>query len=532
LPIEDAETISLPGEFSNACTDSSGKYIFLLMDKLFKIAVFDTQAKKISSFIPIPEDATMAVNADSLFVASSETNTIKRFTFPDFKLTLDKRMDKDEFGKLLSIGIGTGPACPMIALFKQNDKKIDISFLDPVSLAKYEVEYSGQIPSFVENSKYVISASPDGSNFYITLLPRTFTYPFIVKLTDNTAKIEGNKGISELPSFSPSGVGKYLFCGNTILTNNLEPVPFVPTPPAFPYYLPSLQEVFYMGVVPVSSGNKQMLKISVFNVDLDFPIFTVEVPAFRDNVAFLKTIFYLPDTGYLITAGSDMKSLKLRNVDLKKELDEKGGDYLLVLSDPPRVLDDRKQLNYKIKCLSNIKNIKYEPVSVPQGMEISGDGNVTWKCPDNYLSSKETVIISVSGNDRKIFHSFVLDMPKGRKASRKVQDEMTLSVKDFKLPAEPANLTVGGGGRYILLYIKTLNKIAVFDFKEKDIVKYINVPYNDLVMAASADKLAVAEKLSKKISVFHLGKNDFQLIHETALPIQGLIKDIGLGYDS
>ncbi len=61
----------------------------------------------------------------------------------------------------------------------------------------------------------------------------------------------------------------------------------------------------------------------------------------------------------------------------------------------------------------------------------------------------------------------------------------------FRLPGMVDDLGVGGGGRYILLQINSLRKIAVFDVNVLKIVNYIPLASDDSLFAASADKLIV-----------------------------------------
>ncbi len=548
-PVDDSETVNLPGEYSDACFSADGKYVFLRMDKLLKIAVLDVKSRKLIKFISLPDkDSQMAVGADSIFLTSPGTNSVIRYNFPDFNMKYDKKIDEDELGRIVALGIGNRPSAPLLIVSKRKEaRKLEVNFFDPETIAMYDLKVTGNIPSY-ENSKVEISSSPNGSTFFVKPTPQSSS--FSVKITGDGVKVEYTNRGSLMPLFSASGTGTHFFCDGAILTEDFKPMPLscpAARSPVVMILLPSLQENMYLGTQAIfnsSSGNvaRITLKITIFSTDFDRPIHTVEVPGYTDNTAFAlsKRIFYQPDAGLLITAGTDMKSLKLRNIDIKKALDEKGADYLLVMSEPPTALDAKRQLNYQIKVLTNIKDLKYEAMSVPEGMEISGTGNVTWKCPDNIAVPAESVIVGINGGGKSIFHSFVIDtgLAKGKTAAKAqktlvaVPKEMAFPVKEIKLPAEPADLVVGGGGRYIIFYLKSLKKIAVFDMKEKNIVKYISSPYEDIAMAACMDKLAVAEKLSRKISIYNLGRDDYKLIKESELPVPVLIKEIGLGYAS
>jgi hypothetical protein len=59
------------------------------------------------------------------------------------------------------------------------------------------------------------------------------------------------------------------------------------------------------------------------------------------------------------------------------------------------------------------------------------------------------------------------------------------------LPAAVADLAVGGGGRYLVLDLPALRKLAVFDINEARIVKYLAVAEDGVKFAAGADKLFI-----------------------------------------
>ncbi len=60
------------------------------------------------------------------------------------------------------------------------------------------------------------------------------------------------------------------------------------------------------------------------------------------------------------------------------------------------------------------------------------------------------------------------------------------------LPAPVDDLTTAAGGRYLLLWLKRVHKIAVFDVSQAQIVHYLPIEAEDIRMAAGADKLFVA----------------------------------------
>ncbi len=60
------------------------------------------------------------------------------------------------------------------------------------------------------------------------------------------------------------------------------------------------------------------------------------------------------------------------------------------------------------------------------------------------------------------------------------------------LPAAVADVAVGGDGRYLVLHLPRMNKLAVFDVNAAKVLHYVPVAEDGVVFAAGADKLVVA----------------------------------------
>src|SRR5262249_41177318 len=60
-----------------------------------------------------------------------------------------------------------------------------------------------------------------------------------------------------------------------------------------------------------------------------------------------------------------------------------------------------------------------------------------------------------------------------------------------RLDAPVRDLAVGGGGRYFILHLTQLGKLAVFDVNEAKVVRLLPAPDSRLKLAAGLDKLVV-----------------------------------------
>ena len=59
------------------------------------------------------------------------------------------------------------------------------------------------------------------------------------------------------------------------------------------------------------------------------------------------------------------------------------------------------------------------------------------------------------------------------------------------LPAIASDIAVGGGGRYLVVYLQKLKKLAIFDVNEAKIARYIPLSEDKVVYAAGLDKLVI-----------------------------------------
>jgi S1-C subfamily serine protease len=68
---------------------------------------------------------------------------------------------------------------------------------------------------------------------------------------------------------------------------------------------------------------------------------------------------------------------------------------------------------------------------------------------------------------------------------------MTADKQVVKLPATVTDIAVGGGGRFLLLTLKSVRKLAVFDVNTAKVVRLISLPTDDALVAAGASKFVV-----------------------------------------
>ena len=96
-----------------------------------------------------------------------------------------------------------------------------------------------------------------------------------------------------------------------------------------------------------------------------------------------------------------------------------------------------------------------------------------------------------------------------------------------KLPEVFSDVVVGGGGRYLILHMPKLKKLAVFDVNEAKVTKYISLSEDDIAFAAGLDCVVVGLRKSGKLERWSL--TTFEL--EKTVPFEG-IKVVVMGHGS
>lgn len=114
-------------------------------------------------------------------------------------------------------------------------------------------------------------------------------------------------------------------------------------------------------------------------------------------------------------------------------------------------------------------------------------------------------------------------------ASCALAGELKLSPPDLsqpetivRLPGPIEDVEVGAGGRLLLLHLKSLQQLAVFDVSLAKVVKYIPLPSNDVALAAGATKLFIGIRSEQQIKTYDL--STFKEEASTASPVGGIGK--------
>lgn len=99
-----------------------------------------------------------------------------------------------------------------------------------------------------------------------------------------------------------------------------------------------------------------------------------------------------------------------------------------------------------------------------------------------------------------------------------------------KLPEVFTDVVVGGGGRYLIFHMPKLKQLAVFDFNEAKVTKYIPLAEEGIAFAAGLDCVVIALKKSGKLERWSL--TTFELEKSVSSPVREEIGSLALGHSS
>jgi len=99
-----------------------------------------------------------------------------------------------------------------------------------------------------------------------------------------------------------------------------------------------------------------------------------------------------------------------------------------------------------------------------------------------------------------------------------------------ELPSTIQDVAGAGGGRYLILHLPKISKLAVFDVNEAKVVQMLPAPEDDLKFAGGLDKLVVVLPGAKKIQRWNL--NSFELEKTVPFDARGELMSMSMGSSS
>jgi hypothetical protein len=99
-----------------------------------------------------------------------------------------------------------------------------------------------------------------------------------------------------------------------------------------------------------------------------------------------------------------------------------------------------------------------------------------------------------------------------------------------QLPGTVADVVVGGGGRYLILALRDVRKVAIFDVNEGAVVRTLDVPASNFLIAAGRDKLLIG--LPTNLVVQRWSLTSFEREAAVRLPVEWEMRQFAMGSNS
>jgi serine protease Do len=101
---------------------------------------------------------------------------------------------------------------------------------------------------------------------------------------------------------------------------------------------------------------------------------------------------------------------------------------------------------------------------------------------------------------------------------------------EVKLPSDIFDVAVGGGGRFLIMHLRKLRQLAIFDTGVAKVVKYLQLDSDNIFFAAGAEKLIVV--LADQNSIARYNLQTFEREADKPMPVEGTINAIAIGANS
>jgi hypothetical protein len=412
----DKVVVKLPSVIDDVVPGGGGRFLFLLLKKLQKIAVFDVNEAKIVKYLPLPGDnIRYAAGAVRLVVVSPDLGQIQRWSLRSMEKDLAVLMPAGS--QVDDLAMGWASTGPLLVMERAGPK-----FMDPETLKPAEITVGALGTNWVPHPQYplAVRAGADGTSFAAWqpgISPMGVRMMNLVGKTATGRYKHDSAGIL-LPSFD----GSLLFTASGVLDGDLKPVSEDSTRNSI--CLPSYHPAYFISIprsdnyFPRNQRPKPSL-ISVyttadykllFNLQTDDNFGVTPWSANGRNegaLSYEKRLHFFPAANLLVTVAQSRDALQLRRLRIADELNKSGIDYLFVDSLPPPVANPGLEYNYSIQVKSKQGGVKFHLDSGPAGMTITDLGRIAWSVPAHFDDRQASVIVSIKdASGQEIFHSF------------------------------------------------------------------------------------------------------------------------------
>lgn len=396
---EDKVVKKLPEAFTDVVVGGGGRYLIFHMPKLKKLAVFDVNAARITKYLPLTEDdIVFTAGLDCVIVGLKKGGKLERWSLTTFELEKSAAPPFNE--DITGVLMGHASNGPLV---------VNGFFLDAATFRSLPIlgDKGNDRPLGSAHGRF---ASADGTVFgawNTRYSPDTVT-TFVNE--GGTIKRYDEGGLKHV---IPGPDGKTCYTGKGIAGRTLKRGDAGDD--TYGYCLPAVRGDYFVSLTPSHAGKGGTFTVYLRGLKqavakLDKAEHGISFDGWdREDFGPWKRVFFVPDAKVIAVLPASNDQVVLHKIDADAELEKSGLDYLLVTSQPPAEVKAGATFRYPIQVKSKDKKVSYQLDSGPKGMEVSGDGVVTWAVPADAPAGSRDVILTVrAGANQEVFHTFAV----------------------------------------------------------------------------------------------------------------------------
>jgi serine/threonine-protein kinase len=400
LPVAESEVVTLPGAVADVAVGGGGRYLVFHLER--SLAVFDVQEGKVVRQLPLAEEhAHFAAGATRLVVLYPGARLLQTWDLTRFAKERSAPFPGSmATGEIRQVCMGSASNGPLF-VYLANEKRT--LALNPATLETTEVHWRHWGPTNAYGPLH-LRAAPDGD----TLVgwsggwagaEMAFFRQGVQHGSDDN--IEFSMGLFALPSAD----GRRLFTPWAIV--NRDGGAIKPPELANTYRVPAHEPGFFLalhsqGRYPDAPREKEptarLPAVSQVVVCTDdgrrlFPLDGIDGLNAGTGLFWERRVHYYPRAGLLAVLIAPDRLL-LRRVDLVKNLDKTGADYIVVVSQPP-LAHPGSTWSYQLDVRAKAAVGKVTLEAGPEGLAVTPEGRMTWRVPDDYPNPAATVKLTL-----------------------------------------------------------------------------------------------------------------------------------------
>lgn len=400
--------IELESPWVSMATGGAGRYLVLHLKEAGKLVLLDVAAGAIIQSIDAPgEDLMLAGGLDKLIVLVPSQGLFHRYDIATLKRK--KSFPAPANFHPRKMAMGSASQGPLVCHTRGPVQLFDLDSLKPLTL-QGDVLTSGTFGDW----GYEITVSGDGQTI-VGWIPNISGQQYHAMKLDgaSTTITKSTDGYSYggrylVPSADAS---LYFRDGSELFDADLKPLA---TGHLKDHVLmPCDDPRFFLAVQPTDGQKNADVWICASG--------TLQKIALVENVGhvvdgvrrtdlghwqFAPRVRWSPKASTLVSLPQGEKEVLLVGANLKQLLEAAEGDYLHIVSVPPRSANVGEPYSYQLDVLTSIDRVKFKPVAAPDGLKISPAGQVQWTPKKKSPEGPHQVVISARAKGQEAFQRF------------------------------------------------------------------------------------------------------------------------------